>query len=186
MKAVNPLAFAMRRWIHTGADHEAPQASTAEADSEKEDTISVPRSSTIPSASFRGEYSTSRTSPTVEAASHCPIAAPRSEQSLQPADSVIATADAHSAEMRVQCSAQVQPLPCSPSAATRSGGDSVCSHDSRTGGAHSIACKARNSMKHIISEAGATNIQELFWEASVLVGMHPDQVGLSSQPLLMQ
>ena len=187
MKAVNPLAFAMRRWIHTGADHEAPQASRAVADSEKkEDTISVPRSSTIPSASFRGKCSTSRTSPTTEAAWHCPTATPWSEQGLQPADSVTAAADCHSAKEDWQCSALTQPLRCSSAAADRSSGESVCSDDSRTGGARSSACKARNSMEHTISEAGASNIHTLFRDASVLVGMHPDQVGLSSQTLLMQ
>ena len=180
LKVVNVLASAMHRWIHRGADHEAPQASAAAADSEKEDTVSAPRSSTIPSASFGGEFSTSRTAAPTEAALHCPTAAPQLEQSLQPAGSV--TADSHSAEEELQCGAPVQPQQCSSAAADYRSSDSACSNDSRTGPAPSSACKARNSTGYAASEAAATKIHKLFREASVLVGMHPDQVGLLFWP----
>ena len=180
LKVVNVLASAMHRWIHRGADHEAPQASAAAADSEKEDTVSAPRSSTIPSASFGGECSTSRTAAPTEAALHRPTAAQQLEQSLQPAGSV--TADSHSAEEGLQCGAPVQPQPCSSAAADYRSSDSACSNDSRTGPAPSSACKARNSTGYAASEAAATKIHKLFREASVLVGMHPDQVGLLFWP----
>ena len=177
LKVVDVVPSAMHRWIHRGADHEAPQASAAAADSE---TVSTPRSSTISSASFGGECSTSRTAAPTEAALHCPTASPQLEQSLQPAGSV--TGYSHSAEEELQCSAPVQPQPCSSAAADYRSSDSACSNDSRTGPAHSSACKARNSTGYAASEAAATKIHKLFREASVLVGMHPDQVGLHFWP----
>ena len=182
-KVLTPLASAMHRWIHRGADHEAPQVSTAAADSEKVDTVSAPGSSTHSDASFRG--STSGTSSLSEAALQCPTAAPQSEQSLQPAGSVSATADCHTAQDSLQCAAQVKFLQCSSSAADHRSGDSACANDSRTGKARSSACNARNSIEYAHSEAAATRIQKLFRDASVLVGMHPDQVGPLLRPRLV-
>ena len=176
----------MHRWIHRGADYEAPQASTAAVDSEKGVTISEPKSCTDPDAFFRDECSPSGTCSDTRAASRCPTAAPQSEQSLPLADSVSAAADCHSAGEGLQCSSQVPPLRCSSSAADQRSSASACSDDSRTGEAHSSACKARDRLEHAVPEAAAIRIHQLFGDASVLVGVHPDQVDLPFRPLVMQ